>query len=162
MKRATNYDWHPETAARLGVMGGRHRPSGAGICSRTRRPDYYMIQSNKTDQRLTPEETRTWHFHSLLKLKEFLKEGDPARSIVVTHHAPSARSIPGRYKNDALTPAFVSNLDGIILDYQPLLWIHGHIHDSFDYQIGKTRIICNPRGYAPIFNPGFIPDLIVD
>ena len=28
------------------------------------------------------------------------------------------------------------------------LWIHGHTHDSFDYQVQGTRVLCNPRGYA--------------
>jgi hypothetical protein len=27
------------------------------------------------------------------------------------------------------------------------LWIHGHMHDPFDYEINGTRVICNPRGY---------------
>jgi predicted phosphodiesterase len=27
------------------------------------------------------------------------------------------------------------------------LWIHGHTHDPFDYEINGTRVICNPRGY---------------
>ena len=39
------------------------------------------------------------------------------------------------------------------------IWIHGHTHESFDYHIGKTRIVCNPRGYASIEeNKGFRPD----
>lgn len=28
------------------------------------------------------------------------------------------------------------------------LWIHGHTHDSFDYTVEGTRVLCNPRGYA--------------
>jgi hypothetical protein len=42
------------------------------------------------------------------------------------------------------------------------LWVHGHTHDSFDYTIKGTRVVCNPRGYArdgvnenPHFEPGF-------
>ena len=26
------------------------------------------------------------------------------------------------------------------------LWIHGHTHDSFDYVVNGTRVVCNPRG----------------
>lgn len=26
-------------------------------------------------------------------------------------------------------------------------WTHGHTHDNYDYMIGTTRIVCNPRGY---------------
>jgi hypothetical protein len=35
----------------------------------------------------------------------------------------------------------------------------GHTHESFDYEIGKTRVVCNPRGYASTEeNKGFRPD----
>jgi hypothetical protein len=46
------------------------------------------------------------------------------------------------------------------------LWVHGHTHDSFDYRVAGTRVVCNPRGYArdgvnenPHFDPGFTVDL---
>ena len=69
---------------------------------------------------------------------------------MVTHHAPSIRSIADRYKSDPVSAAFASNMDDFILEHQPRLWIHGHTHESFDYEIGKTRVVCNPRGYASI------------
>ncbi len=28
------------------------------------------------------------------------------------------------------------------------LGIHGHTHDSFDYVLRGTRVVCNPRGYC--------------
>ena len=38
--------------------------------------------------------------------------------------------------------------DEFILDYPQIkLWTHGHTHEDFDYMIGSTRIVCNPRGY---------------
>mgnify|MGYP001222896775 CR=1 FL=1 len=45
------------------------------------------------------------------------------------------------------------------------LWIHGHTHDSFDYPVNGTRVLCNPRGYAKdgvSENPFFDPDLVVE
>jgi hypothetical protein len=27
------------------------------------------------------------------------------------------------------------------------VWTHGHTHETFDYMVGTTRIVCNPRGY---------------
>jgi hypothetical protein len=61
----------------------------------------------------------------------------------------------------ALTPAFASNMENLILEIQPRLWIHGH--DNYDYQIGKTRIICNPRGYVPnADNPELEPALTIE
>ncbi|MDH4313123.1 MAG: hypothetical protein OEW57_15985, partial [Gammaproteobacteria bacterium] len=40
-----------------------------------------------------------------------------------------------------------SDYDALIEDCGPALWIHGHVHESFDYRIGRTAIACNPRGY---------------
>ena len=45
------------------------------------------------------------------------------------------------------------------------LWIHGHTHDSFDYRLNETRVVCNPRGYATEGvneNPWFDLNLVVD
>ena len=50
---------------------------------------------------------------------------------------------------DELVACFVSDLEARILQWQPQLWLHGHTHDSFDYRIGGTRVVANPRGYAP-------------
>jgi len=122
--------------------------------------DYQLICNSETYRRLTPKETVAWHNQSVKKLREFVEAGDPDRSVVVTHCAPSIQSLPERYRAHPLTPAFASNMESLILEYQPRLWIHGHIHDSCDYKIGKTRIVCNPRGYVPnADNPDFKPDL---
>jgi hypothetical protein len=44
---------------------------------------------------------------------------------------------------------FYSDLDDFIA-YRPQirLWMHGHTHEDFDYTIGTTRVVCNPRGYV--------------
>jgi len=55
----------------------------------------------------------------------------------------------------------VSDLEGLILASRPALWVHGHVHDSHDYRIGSTRIVCNPRGYHSE-NPSFDPALVVE
>jgi Icc-related predicted phosphoesterase len=85
------------------------------------------------------------------------------RTVVVTHYLPSARSIDERYGTSLLNASYASSLDRMIERTRPTLWIHGHTHDSFDYSIGSTRIICNPRGYTPDeLNPKFDPTLIVE
>ena len=60
-----------------------------------------------------------------------------------------------------LSPAFVSNLSEIIDPRQPALWVHGHVHTSFDYRVGATRVLCNPHGYGAE-NPDFDPRLVVE
>jgi Icc-related predicted phosphoesterase len=134
-------------------------PHASTIAAADTMNDYRLIRHSKTNRRLSPKDTRMYHFRSVLKLTEFLKAGEPERSIVVTHHAPSIRSIADRYKSDLVSAAFASNMDDFILEHQPRLWIHGHTHESFDYEIGKTRVACNPRGYVSIEeNKGFRPD----
>ena len=47
-----------------------------------------------------------------------------------------------------LADCIFSNLDNFILDNPQIkLWTHGHTHEDFDYRIGSTRVVCNPRGY---------------
>jgi predicted phosphodiesterase len=83
-------------------------------------------------------------------------------TVVITHHLPSLRSVAKRFENDALNPAFASHLDALVERSGAALWIHGHTHDSCDYTIGATRVICNPRGYAGVeLNPQFDPALTV-
>jgi predicted phosphodiesterase len=125
--------------------------------------DYQLIRNSHTYRRLMPEETVAWHKQSVNKLIKFLESGDPEKSVVVTHSCPSIQSIPERFQDNRLAPAFASNMENIIHAYEPSLWVHGHTHDSFDYRMGKTRIVCNPRGYVPnADNPEFEEKLTVE
>jgi len=69
--------------------------------------------------------------------------------VVVGHHAPSRLSTHPRYAAEAImNGGYSSSLDQFILDHPQIkLWTHGHTHEDFDYCIGSTRILCNPRGY---------------
>jgi predicted phosphodiesterase len=102
------------------------------------------------------------HIRERKWLEAKLAEQFDAPTVVVTHHGPSPKSVPDRFDEDPLTPAFSSNLEDIIERYQPALWIHGHTHDSFDYTIGRTRVICNPAGYPHEPNPDFKRDLVIE
>ncbi|WP_185097449.1 hypothetical protein [Chryseobacterium sp. FH2] len=101
------------------------------------------------------------HRFSKLWLKESLEESGSLENIVVTHHAPSIQSIPGKYKNNPVTSAYVSNLEDFILEHQPLYWIHGHVHTPSRYKIGETEVICNPHGYIDEKYNGYEKELIV-
>ena len=109
---------------------------------------------------LTPEDTTELHKESLQQLRMFQNNHYPVK-VIVTHHLPSSKSIHPRYKGQVLNAAFASHLDNIIESSGIKLWIHGHTHHSFDYMIGSTRVICNPRGYPP-FNKDFNPSLVVE
>ena len=61
----------------------------------------------------------------------------------------------------SVTGSFVSDLAALIEPYQPTLWVHGHVHNSSDYVVGKTRVLCNPHGYGTE-NPDFNGALVVE
>ncbi len=107
----------------------------------------------------TPEQSIALHEASVRWLSAKLAEPFLGQTVVVTHHAPSRMSVHPRYATDILSAAFASELDHLM--GIPALWIHGHVHDAFDYRFRGTRVVCNPRGYAHERN-GFDPSLIVE
>jgi len=59
--------------------------------------------------------------------------------------------------------AYHSDLSEFILDHPQIkLWTHGHTHHPFDYMIGGTRIVCNPRGYDGYEATGWNPNLLLE
>jgi len=123
--------------------------------------DFHLI-INCMDRLLRAEDTAKFHTESLAWLKSQLEHCNPARTIVITHHAPSCRSIPPFYAGNVLNAAFASNLDGFVERAGIPLWIHGHTHYNVDYLLGSTRVLSNQRGYPGQLAPGFNPDLIVE
>ena len=68
--------------------------------------------------------------------------------IVVTHHAPHPRSLLHGEVREVIDAAYASDLTAIMEGpHAPDFWIHGHIHASRDYRVGRTRILANPRGH---------------
>lgn len=95
---------------------------------------------------IVPALTRQRHRQSVEWLEAQLLTGDASHTVIVTHHAPHPGSVAPGYVGDPLTPSFVSDLDHLM--GRSALWIHGHVHDSFDYNVRGTRVVCNPRGYS--------------
>jgi hypothetical protein len=127
--------------------------------------DYWSIRVAKGGYRkFRPKDAAERFYASVAWLKERLSEPFDGPTVVVSHHAPSKRSIPPQFINDRRSCAYASHLDEMIEEFQPEVWIHGHIHEAVDpYQIGRTRIVSNPRGYVPDdLNPKFDPNLIIE
>jgi Icc-related predicted phosphoesterase len=119
--------------------------------------------------RFMPWHAAAEHRKDLAFLVDELSRPFAGPTVVVTHHLPSARSISLRFQGSALNPAFASDLEWLIERHRPEFWIHGHTHDSCDYRLGTTRIICNPKGYGPSYlegrrlqNASFDPQLLID
>ena len=111
--------------------------------------DFRLIKQGK--KKFHPTQTLIEHDNTLYALKKALAQAMASRMVVITHHAPSASSSHERYIGDETNYAYFSNLEELILDNQIIkAWFHGHTHDEYDYLIGDTRILCNPRGYIGI------------
>jgi predicted phosphodiesterase len=98
---------------------------------------------------LTPQYTQDFHWASAAWLQAALSQPFAGTTVVVTHHAPSARSLSKEKEATLIGAAYASNLEHLLGAARSALWIHGHVHEPRDYQISGTRIICNPRGYLP-------------
>ncbi|MCW6513016.1 hypothetical protein M8523_34730 [Hyphomicrobiales bacterium BP6-180914] len=92
---------------------------------------------------LTPEMVLARHREHL----EFLDRHIEPGGIVMTYFAPSWQSISPTYGTDELNGYYASDLEALIIEKRPALWVHGHIHCRSDYMVGDTRVICNPAGY---------------
>ncbi len=129
--------------------------------ARQRMTDFSIIQNQ--GQPFRPEDAIRLHTASRDWLAAMLAESFDGQTVVVTHHAPSSQSVHPRYVRDLLTPAFASNLEDLMEGDRAALWVHGHMHESFDYEVYGTRVVCNPRGYAPeALNPDFRPDWVLN
>jgi hypothetical protein len=98
----------------------------------------------------SPEDAYDDHKKMFQYIQSVIEGKFDEKFVVVGHHAPSRASTHPRYKHDTLmNGAYSSSLDEYILDHPHIkLWTHGHTHEDFDYMIGSTRVVCNPRGYA--------------
>lgn len=125
--------------------------------------DFRVIRiANQNFKKFLPKRAAEEHFKTKMYIDVVLRDlPDDAKVVVVGHHAPSHLSIAEKYKQDQLmNGGYASNLSEFILDHPKIkVWTHGHMHQCFDYVIGDTRVICNPRGYNdenPAFDPNFI------
>jgi predicted phosphodiesterase len=124
--------------------------------------DYRLIRHSPKLSRLRPVNTASKHFESLAWLKRQLEIPFDGRTVVITHHAPSAKAFNPKYQSDLLSAAFASNLEPLLEESKIDLWIYGHTHHNADFVHGSTRIISNQRGYPGERVLGFNPNLVLE
>jgi predicted phosphodiesterase len=124
--------------------------NGEQVLSKHGAPQFTEEKIRKTRTgNLSPSDTVEDH-KKMLDFIHVTTEGKyDQKFIVVGHHAPSKGSEHPKYMHDTLmNGAYNSVLDDFIMDRPQIkLWTHGHTHEDFDYMIGSTRVVCNPRGY---------------
>lgn len=133
--------------------------------------DHHRIR-NADGSRFLPEDALRDHEQSRSWLSTELAKPYDGRTVVITHHGPHPLSVHPRYLGDATNAAFVSDLSELL--QWPQLWLHGHVHDSFDYRVHGCRVVANPRGYPSnvgsrerfryleFENQNFNPALVID
>ncbi len=136
-------------------------PSHAGRAAAERMTDYKRIRVSPQFSKLKGRDTATLHARSRKWLEVQCQEPFDGPTVVVTHHAPSARSLQPAFQSDLLSAAYASHLDEFVTTCGAALWVHGHTHWSVDYRIGNTRVLANQRGYPDAAPNGFDPALIV-
>ena len=112
--------------------------------------DFRVIKKDNDNwTNLKPADTTIRHRQTLDYIRLIVDDNKDKKCVVVGHHSPSFLSAHELYKNDTLmNGAYHSSLEEFILDRPQIkLWTHGHTHYAFDYVIGETRVVCNPRGY---------------
>jgi len=127
--------------------------------------DYRAIRNDEKGYvKLKPMDTVERHRKTLEYFKFVLSENKDKKCVVVGHHSPSFQSVHETYRGETLmNGAYHSDLSEFILDHPQIkLWTHGHTHHPFDYMIGETRIVCNPRGYDGYEDTGWNPNLILE
>jgi predicted phosphodiesterase len=106
--------------------------------------DHAAILTRGNEQ-FGPEEALAEHRRAVTWLEAELARPFDGKTVVVTHHGVSPDSIHPRFHDHPVNPGFLSDLRRLLPRAD--LWIHGHVHDSFDYKFGSARIVANPRGY---------------
>jgi Icc-related predicted phosphoesterase len=135
----------------------------AGYFCQQEMSDFKKIRVEPGYSKLNPVSMTAIHNRSLDWLNDELSASTTKQNVVVTHHAPSARSIAPKLSEELTSAAYASHLDALIGNHNIVIWVHGHVHNSCDYNVGNTRIVCNPRGYSPDWlNPDFDESFIVE
>lgn len=97
--------------------------------------------------RFSPEDAVEENKKCFEYIKHIVSEHD--KVVVIGHHTPSRQSCHPRYdSNELMNGGYHNDYEEYIMDHpQIVLWTHGHTHERYDYMIGDTRVVCNPRGY---------------
>ena len=128
-------------AAAMAACGDRH----------TGMRDHRRIQTRDAagvPAAFRPQEAAALHARHRARVEEALAAEWDGPRIVVTHHAPNARSLLHGEVRETIDAAYASDLSALMEGAgAPDIWIHGHVHRSADYVVGRTRVVANPRGH---------------
>lgn len=146
---------------------GAGQPMGSAMTLAKRAmADHRVIRCAPLD-RFTPSQARELHLASVRWLNTKLDTPFPGKTVVMTHHLPSAKCVIPQFKGDLLSPAFASNRDDLVKKAD--IWAFGHTHANLNLRVGNCQLVANPRGYMrqrpwglEVENPAFDPAFVID
>ena len=122
-------------------------------------PAHYFFERFILDFRLTGNWSTTRHVEEFRRVTENMTALAGGVDVVITHFPPTIEAIDQRlYGGDPGNPYFINDNEALVRKVGARLWVSGHTHTPFDYEVGQTRVIGNPRGYREeTAQPGFSP-----
>ena len=144
---------------------GEQRDFAIDMASMMLRDFSRIYRDDAAETLFTPEDAMSQFQRHARWLDVQLNQPFAGQTVVITHHSPSIKSIHPRFELSPLNACFVSDAEWLLDAKRAALWVHGHTHDSFDYDVNGTRVVCNPRGYCTeetIENPAFDPALVIE
>jgi Icc-related predicted phosphoesterase len=143
------------------IFGNANQAAAMNACAAAMNDHRRIGWQKQPWLRFRPQEAALLHHRSRSYIEAALATTFDGPTVVITHHGVHWDSVLPKYRSDLVTAGFVSDMSATIEAYRPELWVHGHVHNSCDYRVGKTRIVCNPHGYGPE-NPRFDGSLLID
>jgi hypothetical protein len=129
------------------LLFGAGRAKACMDAARAGMNDFRKIRKENYSMRFTPEDARNRNRGAVEFLRRRQAEAPGERRVVVTHHRLSLARPPD--DGQLLQAAYASSLDALIVEIGAEVLISGHVHDSEDRHVGRTRLVSNPKGYGP-------------
>lgn len=122
--------------------------------------DFRQIRTGSY-RRITPQDLLEQSMKTREWLRTELDRFHDGPTVVITHHAPSLRSLTDNpHAGGHMDAAYANDWHDLMGADRVALWMHGHSHTAVDYEVAGTRVVCNPRGY-PGEETGFNPSLVL-
>jgi predicted phosphohydrolase len=119
----------------------------AEIIVRERVNDFKLIKH--FEEKLSVKDYNFFHGRSLVFIEKEIEKRYAGPIVMVTHHVPTFKNYPKKYKADILNSIFATELYDIVEDSRFDYWIYGHHHNNIpSFMIGKTHLVTNQLGYV--------------
>jgi predicted phosphodiesterase len=131
--------------------------------SDSRKNDFRLIRIGEASRTLRAADAVSRHRHSRAFIRHAAHAHTARKTAVVTHFAPSEQSIVARRQGHPFAPSYAADAHDLM--GKPVdIWMHGHLHDSVDFEVSGTRVVANPRGGVSEIsrNPDFVANLVIE